>query len=501
MAQRPRHSFYRPERTDTNKLYRRKYFSPKERMHIAQQASNQMRKRQSIKSSWLAPPTPTSPVRPSTSAGTLSYSTSSLTSESKVSLIQPDQTVISEDQARWFLMLPDKVRKQHFSREEQVALMVRCKKVLEHVSPDMAADVYRRILSISREDRSPSLTKTRPSTSGETPFDEGKSYLSLDTPVDLSPTNDNWQMNVFSRYSRSDSQPPAAACTEEEMMALTSIPPPPPEPKESLTPVDKSRRKSFMRRHSLTPLPLPAPKLAPPVPPVPPLPSAEQVRHFALSAKQARTSTEQAPDLLEPPAEKKYYRDNDARNKLRNALGSEEKFDEALHFGFASDSERNNSASMDPASVPDQPLLYHSEQEDEDAKSTETVGPRTPTYIPDNQPAIKQPSFDSGVELPFTQIARPKTSGGSPAGSINNREMTIHMTLTRRDLQSPSPEEQLYSVQRFQNTGVAVEKIDPLALEPLTVSDDASGAHGAFAISEGGLPKGLKRVWKSLTRH
>ena len=160
-------------RADTNQLYRRKYFSPKERMHIAQQAAKQMRKRQSVKGSWLAPPTPTSPVRPSTSAGTLSHSTPSLISESKVSLIQADQTVISEDQARWFLMLPDKVRKQHFSREEQVALMMRCKKALEHVSPEMAADVYRRILAVSREDRSPSFTKTRPSTSGETPFDDG----------------------------------------------------------------------------------------------------------------------------------------------------------------------------------------------------------------------------------------------------------------------------------------------------------------------------------------
>jgi hypothetical protein len=33
------------------------------------------------------------------------------------------------------------------------------------------------------------------------------------------------------------------------------------------------------------------------------------------------------------------------------------------------------------------------------------------------------------------------------------------------------------------------------------VSDDASGAHGAFAINDGVLPKRLKRVWKSLIRH
>lgn len=471
-------------------------------MHIAQQAANQMRKRQSIKGSWLAPPTPTSPVRPSTSAGTLSQSTPSLVSESKVALIQSDQPTISEDQARWFLMLPDKVRKQHFSREEQVALMVRCKKVLEHVSPEMAADVYRRILSISRDDSSSSLSKPRPSTSGDTPFDDGKSYLTFDTWSDFDAENTSWEVDMVGRYSEPDPEAPATAvkCTVEDMMSTTSIPPPPPGPKERFTSFDKPKRRSFMRRHSLTPIALPAPTLAPPVPPIPPQLSADQVRHFALSAKQSRPSTEQIVDLPEQPVEKKDYRDNDARIKLRNALASEKKFDEALTFGFASDSERNDSTSTDPMSLSDQPLLYHSEHEDDDAKSTETVGPRTPTYGSDNQPAIKQPSFDSGVELPFTHIARPKTSNGSPPGSINNssREMTIHMTLTRRDLQSPSPEEQLYSVQRFQNTGVAVNNVDPLALQPLTVSDDASGAHGAFAISDGGLPKGLKRVWKSI---
>jgi hypothetical protein len=230
----------------------------------------------------------------------------------------------------------------------------------------------------------------------------------------------------------------------------------------------------------------------------------DQVRHFALSAKQARPSTDQAPDLSEPP--RKYYRDEDTRNKLRSALASAEKFDQALAFGFSSTDDRNDSTSTDSSLPLQQPALYHSEPEDDDndndALSIGTHSPRTPTptNTSDYQPAIKQPSFDSGVELPYTQITRPKTSG-SPAASTHNREMTIHMTLTRRDLCSPSPEEQLYSVQRFQNTGVDVEQVDPFALEPLPVSDDASGAHGAFAINDGVLPKGLKRVWKSLVRH
>jgi hypothetical protein len=430
-------------------------------------------------------------------------STPSIANESKVSLIQADQSVITENQARWFLMLPDKVRKQHFSREEQVALMVRCKKVLEQASLEMAADVYRRILNFSRENRTPSFIKTGPSTSGE--IDNGKSCLMFDTWSDFSTENADWEIDVFRRYSKEDDPPPPpGSCTADEMVNMTSILPPPPEPNEETVPVDKPKRKSFMRMHSLTPLSLPAPTLAPPVPPVPRLPSMDQVRHFALSAKQARPSTEQAPDLLEAP--RKYYRDEDARSKLRSALASAEKFDQALAFGFSPTEDRTDSTSTDSSLPLQQPGLYHSGQEDEDegedAQSMGTHSPRTPTptYTSDHQPAVKQPSFDSGVELPYTQTSRPKTSG-SPAASTHNREMTIHMTLTRRDLRSPSPEEELYSVQRFQNTGVDVEQVDPLALEPLPVSDDVSGAHGAFAINDGALPKGLKRVWKSLVRH
>ena len=462
-------------------------------MQIAQQAATQMRKRQSTKGSWLAPPTPTSPVHPSTSAGTLSRSTPSPATESKFSLIQPGQNVITEDQARWFLTLPDKVRRQHFSREEQVSLMVRCKKVLEHASPELAADVYQRCLSLSSEDREPSFTKTRPSTAGGSRYDDGNSHVTFDTWLDISTDHVDWEMDVFGGYSRPDASTHTVAGTVDDMN-LASIPPPPPEPKHVVFGA-KPKRKSFIRRHSLTPLPLPAPTLAPSVPPVPPLPSPDQVRHFALSAKQSRPSTEQVLGLLEPPAERRYYQDQDARFKLRSALASTEKFDEALAFGFSPTDERSNSSSTDPSFPLQQPTLYHSEQEDDDIKSIETLSPRTPTYASEDQPAIKQPSFDSGFELPFTHMTRPKTSGSS------NREMTIHMTLTRRDLRSPSPEEQLYSAQRFQNTGVDVAKGDPLALEPLAVTEDATGAHGAFAVHDGVLPKGLKRVWKSLTRH
>lgn len=378
--------------------------------------------------------------------------------------------------------------------------MVHCKKVLEHVSPELAADVYQRCLSSCSGGREPPFTKIRPATAGEPRYHEGNRHLAIDTWLDLSTEHTNWEMDVFEGYSRSDGPAQTVACTVDDR-TLASIPLPSPAPNDAI-PADRPTRKSFMGRHSLTPLPLPAPTLAPSVPPVPPLPSLDHLRHFTLSARPSRPSTEPRPEPLEPPAERKSYQDQDTRFKLRDALASAEKFDEALAFGFSPTEERSSSASTDSSFPIQQPILYHSEQDDDDAKSIETLSLSTPTYTSDGQPAIKQPSFDSVVELPLTRITHPKTSG-SRSGSISNREMTIHMTLTRRDLRSPSPEEQLYSVQRFQNTGVGVANDDPLALAPLIVSEDSTGAHGAFAVHDSMLPKGkgLKRVWKSLTKH
>ena len=56
-----------------------------------------------------------------------------------------------------------------------------------------------------------------------------------------------------------------------------------------------------------------------------------------------------------------------------------------------------------------------------------------------------------------------------------NREMTLRMTLTRPDLRAD--EEQLYGWQN-QKGGDG----DPFALEKLHLSDDMTGAQGAFAV-------------------
>jgi hypothetical protein len=197
-------------------------------------------------------------------------------------------------------------------------------------------------------------------------------------------------------------------------------------------------------------------------------------------------------------AEFKSYHDEDIRKQLRKSLISPESFDKVIEFGYVAEE-----VPPLPSATTEYFPFHHppsSSGESDcggDETSTEATGPRTPT--PTSGPlltAVKQTSFDFGVNMPlkFASDTGLATTH-SPAHSISNREVTVHMTLTRPDLRTP--EERLYSVQRQQTSGVDVEKQDPLALQVLPVCDDPTGAHGAFAVQSENS-KGFKRVWKTL---
>jgi hypothetical protein len=207
---------------------------------------------------------------------------------------------------------------------------------------------------------------------------------------------------------------------------------------------------------------------------------------------------------LKSPEKSRAYDDVETRKLLRRSLMSAETFDEALEFGFAS----HEPTSPLPATTTDnrQPPFgnkeYGSEEEDDDddyASTTDATEPRTPSptfhAVTTN---ARQTSFDSSYRTFSKGSSSSSTPIGRPSTSISNREMTIHMSLTRRDLRTP--EEELYSTQRRETSGVEVETQDPLALQSLPVCDDPTGAHGAFALPDQSS-KGLKKVWKTLRKH
>lgn len=350
--------------------------------------------------------------------------------------------------------------------------------------------------------------------------------------------------NLYSRRSKSFS-------TEQVQTIAPASAAPPSLPPVAEPPVVPAPRKRTFRRFSLTPIPLPPPTLAPAVPAIM-SPDTEAYYKEArpvsvaasLSARLSRPyldlfmqDTEQIPS---PTSESRSYFDVDTRKQLRRTLMSPETFDEALEFGFETKMPSPSSTSTHDLPIPVSHFSddeYDDEDEDEEgdeeaqepqqeepviaeleatsdfdfglSDSTsilEPCSPRTPTPpLLTPSPPIKPGSFDSAIGgLPLYPPLRPKPTSPTTtprtfllSPTIENREMTIHLSLTPPDLRSiASTEDELYSVQRQQTSGVAVERNDPLALQALKVCEDDTGMQGAFAVAEGGLGRGALGRWK-----
>jgi hypothetical protein len=127
-------------------LHRKKYFSSSERERIAQQGlliAPPVQENTRVRSRSRKPtPEPchisTLPDdwKPNSDRKVKQSMTSSLLRPRRRYHPQPNtelnqqQPTVSQDQAAWFLALPDKVKRQHFSKEEQVLLAHRCEIVL-----------------------------------------------------------------------------------------------------------------------------------------------------------------------------------------------------------------------------------------------------------------------------------------------------------------------------------------------------------------------------------
>ena len=214
----------------------------------------------------------------------------------------------------------------------------------------------------------------------------------------------------------------------------------------------------------------------------------------------SRPSTDSTRLAIDPDAV--YYRNPEARSKLRQYLASPQKFDEALNYGFPSspqtDEERepsplplqssNNDAKaflrhdsisfVDRYAEDDIASLYETSEEDTDSPATPADPDwswRTSKY---NRLSIfgglnseSVPSLDLKFqpEVPSPQLLSPQ--------SLVNREMTLRMTLTRPDLRAN--DEAIYGWHK------SIPEDDPLALEELPPAvDDHSGAQGAFAMAD-----------------
>ena len=394
---------------------------------------------------------------------------------------------VTEEQALLFMNLPDKVKRSHFTPEELLLLAESCQRVLgldaSHFNQDVAQ--YRSPLERRRSfshsgDRSSSIVSS-------TIEGQRLDWPLVDTESVRSVASSNTLMDIFKLYAR---RRPSSASTGEG-----SRPPTAPSRISPRQPLQSFKSFSQGRSKSLMPLPLPPPTLAPVVP-RPSLPTSYTKLSPVFSVS-SDTPVETTPTT-------KYYKDTSARLQLREYVSSPEKFDEAIEFGFPSER-------TEPCSAPNSPgfgssyilgvedLSVPIGKDDEYAERASLTSMRTPSLIHDEETTWSSniTSLDSANLMPFPNCIFPgKTSVRSLSPELAGREMTIRMTLTRPELRAPEAE--LYAFQRKQVSGVDIEVVDPLALEALTVCDDHSGAHGAFAIRPT-LQKagGFKKVWKT----
>jgi hypothetical protein len=217
-------------------------------------------------------------------------------------------------------------------------------------------------------------------------------------------------------------------------------------------------------------------------------------KSFATLASATRPSFDATAAATDPEAV--YYRNPEARHKLRQYLASPQRFDEALTYGFPAESQPDTPQTYNYRSASanthyDTSSSYMETPQLEDYRSydssdTGTESPATPADADFSWRASKYnrvsifgsldteslPSFD----LPFV-AEKPKAENVVPfiAPPLMNREMTLRMTLTRPDLRAN--EEEMYGYSR------PTSDEDPLALDKLpTPIEDASGARGVFAL-------------------
>ncbi|KAK0777821.1 hypothetical protein LTR03_014935 [Friedmanniomyces endolithicus] len=195
--------------------------------------------------------------------------------------------------------------------------------------------------------------------------------------------------------------------------------------------------------------------------------------------------------MLLPPeslSESTYFHDSEPHRQLREYPTSQHHFNEAIEFGSSSPEPQERDEFIPIQSTES----FNSTDEDE--TSLEPDEPSTPTGHPSHheRKVAQSASFDSGIVLPLQKGERSRSSS-----NISGRETTLRHTRPRPELRTS--EDKLYSWQRTQTSGVVVANSDPLALEPLCISEDSTGAHGAFAgrQQQYARPKGLGRVWKS----
>ncbi|KAL9945523.1 hypothetical protein D7B24_009010 [Verticillium nonalfalfae] len=430
----------------------RKYFSSLERLRFAQ-----------------LPPTNTSqpsfavvsaPTRHTDTETSTSFTTTDLDSVTLSSLKKRRRRasrIVSEQAASrltrrssrrpsFYATLPDKIKRQHLTSEEQIVVARLRRHNIKLTSPN---DTVRRSgrrasnVAIPESLYSPTLVPPRPQTmethesrpwmpeavqKGSDSFYDSFRWLEEDDELDLRLHLDDYHANL----------------------------------RQELPPPTKSRRPSFRRHLSITKVPFGRSSISsgrpgtthattPTSPAYPPSssPLANPTVHVrrksrALSLISPKQSPKDATTGSDPAAA--HYQDPEARQKLKLYLASPLKFDEAVQYGFPSTegAVKEMKTSEDDVIVPkmqEKPRTFLADDKSsiysDEMSAAETDSPKTPHAF--EKPAVRP------LRVPIDSEGPDKPVDEGSVGAPSSREMTLRMTLTRPDLRAN--EDQIYGWQ------------------------------------------------------
>ena len=407
---------------------------------------------------------------------------------SRLSKKSPTRTDVSQEDAQWFLRLPDKVRRKHFTKEEQALLAGRC----ESVILDAADEALYKLGGQNANRSIPSL----PSFSSSQSSSES---IQVEELVDSAVDMDDSVLESF-RWMDEDEDLDLTLDDYHNHMIETAA-----SPRKS----SSSIRPSFRRTLSLTNLPSGAPRLSLAnrpsyLPATASLPSPERDVSSLENASQAIISNpapwhsaKRSVSAVDSTA--KHYQDPEARLKLRVYLASPQKFEEALEFGFPAMHDdkrvhpRRQSFSKYQSMKSEVRTFFDDDEaslfEDGDLSDDKTLpDARQPTFSTNSLAYNEKCAATSNVT--FADLEPPSfrphmlhtLSEPYAHTSAGNREMTLRMTLTRPDLRVEKGES-------FART------TDPLALDQLPPVVDGNDVWVK-------VPKDVnvvKRLWRTVT--
>ncbi|KAK4560805.1 hypothetical protein LTR86_005385 [Recurvomyces mirabilis] len=455
----------------------RKYFTSAERLHISQAAAADQRKKHCRKKIWLSPRPSLDCHRHTASEQRARTPSDASSDRHSLAELRSGERPITPEQAAWFFALPEKVRRQHFSKEERIQSEEGAR-VLQVTSSGSLVPASHASSNIDETVKA-KPAKALPVTSDQTQV----------TPVWAAQHKQTYQQQGDSVRPHSPSTIGLAvtapsAFTAEGKQRMRSG--------QQKVVVRKAR--SFNRALYLTPIALPPPRLAPiPASPVPEtLPVLSPPQQEKLSWRLSRPCDDfYVPSPIETPPAKPFEEPVVAdvtRPQLRPRAITCPVLD------LTSERARHDIPNAVPTSTSEcfpiqrtSLVLYDTD----DNASVQTSGPLTPS-------ALSSTSSQASTLLTSAEASGLITVQPNSDGSPTRTPRGLNDAIAARTAATS-----VAAWPTKQSCEVAVVDLDPLALEPLDSYERSAGANDTMTAFDLSVPreKRLTRVWKSIRRH